>query len=215
MRQQVAWIDATVTENNTLTSGSAAHVGQVFWDQDLINAVEATSPYNTNTISITENADDRVIGNEVSDTDSDPFFSYVYLGDSLEDGLFGWITIGINTSATYSPNYSFEYTEAGGVALAEQVGSDNVNGGSPMSGGGMSGGQPGQTGSVGNGTANATATTTSTESTTATGTTSSTASSTATSSTSTSDGKITTSVTPRSIFIAVSGVVVGALMFQL
>lgn len=204
-----------MSDNNTLTSGHAAHIGQVFWDQDIINAVEATSPYNTNTISITDNADDRVVGNEVTDTDSDPFFSYVYLGDSLEDGLFGWITIGINTSATYSPNYSFEYTEDGGVALEQQVGTDNVNGGSPMTGGGMGGGPPGQTGAAGNATAGVTATTTTASSSTTTGTTSSTASSTASSSSSTSAISSVSSVSGISLFVAASSLVVGALMFSL
>lgn len=143
---QVAWVNATLLSNNTLTSGYAAHIGQLFWDQDLINAVEATYPYNTNTIDITENADDRVVANEVTDTTSDPFFNYVYLGDSLDDGLFGWVTIGINLSATYSPNYSFEYTDDGGVALGETVGSDNVNGGGDGSMGDAPGGMNGTAG---------------------------------------------------------------------
>ena len=129
-----------------MTSGYAAHIGQLFWDQDLINAVESTYPYNTNTIDITENADDRVVGDEVADTESDPFFNYVYLGNSLEDGLFGWVTIGVNLSATYSPNYSFEYTDDGGVALGETVGSDNVNGDGGSMGGGAAGGPNGTAG---------------------------------------------------------------------
>ncbi|KAH8653449.1 Intradiol ring-cleavage dioxygenase [Xylariales sp. PMI_506] len=190
----VAWLDATVLPNNTLTSGYAAHIGQVFWDQDLIYDVEATSPYNENTITITENADDRVIGGEVSDTDSDPFFSYVYLGDSLADGLFGWLTVGINTSATYAPNYSFEYTEDGGVALSEQVGTDNIDGGGgPMTG--SPGGFP-------NGTAAATAaTTTATTTTTTTGEASSgsTASS-ASSASATASSNASPVLSPRGVF---------------
>ncbi|KAK3936345.1 extracellular dioxygenase [Diplogelasinospora grovesii] len=163
---KVAWLNAEILPNNTLTSGTAAHIGQVFWDQDLIDAVEATYPYNTNTVALTKNAEDRVVADETSGS-SDPFFNYVYLGSDLSDGIFGWITIGINTSAAYSPNYSFEYTKEGGVALAETVGSDNVDGGAP--GGAMNGTAP----TFGNGTAAASGAAAGTGSTTSTGATSS------------------------------------------
>ncbi|KAH8891719.1 aromatic compound dioxygenase, partial [Thozetella sp. PMI_491] len=113
----VAWLNATVLPNNTLVAGVASHIGQIFWDQDLVYQVEATAPYNTNTIDLTLNADDHVVSDETENSDSDPFLNYVLLGDSVEDGLFGWVTIGINTSATYTPTYSFEYTGDGGVAV--------------------------------------------------------------------------------------------------
>jgi hypothetical protein len=101
----------------------------LFYDQDLIYEVEATSPYNTNTIAITTNAEDRVFGEqETAGTTSDPVFEYVLLGDSLSDGLFGWITIAVNVSATYDPTYSFAYTASGGVA--ESGGSSGGTGGS-------------------------------------------------------------------------------------
>ena len=112
----VAHLNATVLTNNTLTGGTVAHVGQAFWDQDLIYAVEATYPYNTNDITITTNADDRVFATETASTTSDPVFDFVYLGDSVEDGIFGWITIAVNTSASYDPKYSFTLTSSGGEA---------------------------------------------------------------------------------------------------
>ncbi|KAF2469244.1 aromatic compound dioxygenase [Lindgomyces ingoldianus] len=122
----VAHLNATVLPNNTLTGGTAAHVGQIFWDQDLINAVEATAPYNTNNVTLTTNADDHVFLAETEDSDSDPVLEYVYLGNDLSDGLFGWITIAVNVSATYDPSYSFVYTASGGVA--QSGGSDSGNG---------------------------------------------------------------------------------------
>ncbi|KAK4495909.1 hypothetical protein PRZ48_013177 [Zasmidium cellare] len=103
--------NATVLPNNTLTGGSFAHVGQLFWDQEIISKVEATYPYNTN-----NNAIDHVFTAETTNTTSDPVFNYAYLGDELADGLFGWITVVVNTSATYDPGYSFVLTEDGGVA---------------------------------------------------------------------------------------------------
>ncbi|KAF2678779.1 aromatic compound dioxygenase, partial [Lentithecium fluviatile CBS 122367] len=112
----VAHLNATVLPNNTLTGGTVGHVGQLFWDQDIIDAVEATYPYNTNNITQTPNADDRVFATESATDGSDPVFEYVYLGSDLSEGLFGWVTIAVNTSATYDPTYSFVYTANGGVA---------------------------------------------------------------------------------------------------
>ncbi|OKL57087.1 hypothetical protein UA08_07576 [Talaromyces atroroseus] len=107
--------DITVLANGTITGGSVAHIGQLFYDQDLITEVESTYPYSTNTITITENADDRVFLAETENTTSDPVINYVLLGDSVEDGLFGWVTIAIDTSASYDPKYSFVLTSSGGV----------------------------------------------------------------------------------------------------
>lgn len=124
----VAHLNATVLPNNTLTGGTVGHVGQLFWDQDLVDQVEATYPYNTNNITQTTNAEDRVFADETLTT-SDPVLEYVMLGDSLSDGLFGWVTIAVNVSATYDPNYSFVYTASGGVAESGG-GDDSVDGGS-------------------------------------------------------------------------------------
>ncbi|KAF2137393.1 uncharacterized protein K452DRAFT_321813 [Aplosporella prunicola CBS 121167] len=129
----VVFTNATVLPNNTLTGGNAAHIGQIFWDQDLIYEIEATAPYNTNDVDITTNAEDHVVIAETENSDSDPFLEYVYLGDSLEEGLFAWITVAVNTSASYETSYSFEYTEDGGVAV------DNGNSFSPGDGAAPSG----------------------------------------------------------------------------
>ena len=52
-------------------------------------------PYVTNTIEKTLNVNDGVFITESENTTLQPVFEYVYLGDNLDDGLFGWITIGI------------------------------------------------------------------------------------------------------------------------
>ncbi|KIW03340.1 uncharacterized protein PV09_05550 [Verruconis gallopava] len=146
----VAHLNAEVLPNNTLTGGTVPHVGQLFWDQDLIYAVEATYPYNQNNITITTNAEDRVFSTETADTTSDPVFEYVYIGNSLSDGLFGWVTIAVNVSATYDPNYSYVWTANGSVA--ESGGTVTVDGGDGGNGtipsGGISGAFPGGTASV-------------------------------------------------------------------
>uniref|UniRef100_A0A060TC21 ARAD1B19448p n=1 Tax=Blastobotrys adeninivorans TaxID=409370 RepID=A0A060TC21_BLAAD len=120
----VAHVGAQVLPNNTLSGGNVAHIGQLFFDQDLISAVEATYPYSENTIDITENADDHVVQDETLDTASDPFFEYALLGDSVEDGIFAWITLGVNVSASYDTSYASLLTSSGGVSN-----SDNSMGG--------------------------------------------------------------------------------------
>ncbi|KAL2839103.1 Intradiol ring-cleavage dioxygenase [Aspergillus pseudoustus] len=118
----VAHVGATTLPNNTITGGHVAHIGQLFFDQDLITEVEATYPYSTSDVEITLNADDRVVLVETEDTASDPFFEYALLGDSLADGLFAWITLGVNVSATYDTSYAALLTADGGVSNSESSG---------------------------------------------------------------------------------------------
>ncbi|KAL4756682.1 intradiol ring-cleavage dioxygenase [Aspergillus foveolatus] len=139
----LAHLDATLLENNTLTGGSVPHIGQLFFDQDLITAVEASSPYSSNTIEITANAEDRVFSTETSGTTSDPVLNYVYLGDSLEGGLLAWVTIAIDLTAEYTPTYSFVWTENGSEAVSgSNSGTGNGDGGS-SGGSGRPGGASG------------------------------------------------------------------------
>ncbi|KAI1332464.1 Intradiol ring-cleavage dioxygenase [Xylariaceae sp. FL0255] len=123
---------ATELANGTLSGGTVSHIGQFFWDQSLIDEVEATYPYNTNTNPITTNAEDRVFGQqETTNTTSDPVFDYVFLGDDVTDGLFTWIVVGINTTASYTPTYSFELTSSGGEAVDGGGGAPGGTGGGP------------------------------------------------------------------------------------
>ncbi|RYP27656.1 hypothetical protein DL767_007586 [Monosporascus sp. MG133] len=95
--------DATRLRNNTYTydSGSQTHIGQLYFDQDLINAVARTRPYNTNRYELTPNAEDVLIASAAS-TAADPFLDYVRLGEDLADGLLLWTTVGVNRTADYS-----------------------------------------------------------------------------------------------------------------
>lgn len=85
--------DTIVRTNATLLGSNhtagASHVGQLFFDQDLLTEVEAVAPYNTNTQDLTLNADDSVLATESADTD--PFVEYVLLGDSVSDGVLAWM----------------------------------------------------------------------------------------------------------------------------
>lgn len=105
--------DGTVFDNGTFVSDTVRHVGQVFFDQDLITAVEATETYNTNTQELTTNSEDSIMSEEA--TDIDPVLEYVLLGDSVEDGLMLWGAIGIDTTAAYTVSAAATLTEDGGV----------------------------------------------------------------------------------------------------
>ncbi|RKK57438.1 hypothetical protein BFJ69_g17479 [Fusarium oxysporum] len=118
----VAHVNATLLLNQTLSGGRVSHIGQLFFDQDLITQVEATYPYNTSDVDITLNSEDRVFGLETEDSDSDPVFKYVFLGDSIEDGIFSWLTIGVNATATYSTSYAAYLTKDGGVSNSNSEG---------------------------------------------------------------------------------------------
>lgn len=125
--------DATVNANDTLSGGSVTHVGQMFFDQDLISLVEAVEPYASNTQDITANTDDTILAEEAGTVD--PFIEYILLGDDISEGVFGWLAFGMDTTNSFNITPAAYLTENGGVA--------NEN-----SGGGMGGGPP-----SGNGTA--------------------------------------------------------------
>ncbi|KIW04501.1 hypothetical protein, variant [Verruconis gallopava] len=133
-------IGATVGANNTLSSqGSIAHVGQIFFDQDLISQVEAVEPYASNTQELTLNADDMIASQAAEDVD--PFAEYVLLGSDISDGILAWTTIGVNVTANYSVSAAATIYADGGVA------NENAMGGGPDAPG-ASGGPPNGTASV-------------------------------------------------------------------
>ncbi|KAF8857728.1 GPI anchored dioxygenase-like protein [Acephala macrosclerotiorum] len=146
--------NVTVLENGTISGGGVSHIGQLFWNEELRSAVEATYPYNTNTQAVTTNAEDTwsIVQAE---NDYDPFPEFVYLGDDITDGLLAWIQIGINVTADQSDSSYYSvaaYYEADG-------GHQNTDSSTSFSAGG-SGGAP--NGTDFNGTATASSTSSST-----------------------------------------------------
>ncbi|KAF2644923.1 aromatic compound dioxygenase [Massarina eburnea CBS 473.64] len=132
----VGHMNATLLSNGTLSGGNVPHIGQLFYDQDIITEVESTYPYNTSTVDITLNSADRVFGLESEDDNSDPIFNYVYLDDTkgAAGGLFSWITIGVDPTASYDASYAALLTADGGVS--------NSNSGSAGAGAAPSGAAP-------------------------------------------------------------------------
>lgn len=141
--------NATEYSNHTLGNQVyASHVGQSFFDQDLISAVEALEPYKSNTQDITTNADDSILSEEADTVD--PLMAYTLLGETIGDGLLAWLSFGINTSyvGEVTPA-TFQY-ESGGVENPDS--GMGGPGGGP--GGGPDGGPP--SGTDGNGGPSAT-----------------------------------------------------------
>ncbi|KAJ5980550.1 hypothetical protein N7481_007848 [Penicillium waksmanii] len=128
--------ETTLLKNGTISglySSTSSHVGQAFFDQDLIAKVEKTSPYSTNTQDLTTNSEDSILSDE-ADT-IDPFMEYILLGDSVSDGIFAWISVGVDSTVDSSVSPAAYYTEEGGV--------ENENSGMGMGGGGGGGAPPG------------------------------------------------------------------------
>ncbi|KAK0454246.1 Intradiol ring-cleavage dioxygenase, partial [Desarmillaria tabescens] len=128
--------DGMVYGNGTFKSDGQQHVGQVFFDQDLINAVEATSPYSMNAIAITNYEDDCLFVAGVvpnSGTGVDPILEYVYLGDDLSGGLLLWGTVGVDLSAGYESSPGSYLTEMGVIKNTNQNAAVVFNGAPPIS----------------------------------------------------------------------------------
>jgi hypothetical protein len=130
--------NVTVNSNDTTAGGAVTHIGQLFWPEDLVSAVEATSPYNENTQPYTSNDEDMWSIVQAED-DFDPFPQFVYLGDSITDGLMAWIQIGINATADHSDDdyYSVAatYQAGGGVANSDSGFQGGGNGSMPSGSG--------------------------------------------------------------------------------
>ena len=56
--------DGTLNDNSTYSGSTVTHVGQVFFDQDLITEVEKTEPYASNTQALTTNEEDGILEQE-------------------------------------------------------------------------------------------------------------------------------------------------------
>lgn len=108
--------NATVFANGTLGNNNiySSHIGQAFFDQDLITAVEARSPYNTNTASITDNVDDDLFVEETDSEGIEPVHEYIYIGDDVSEGVFAWLAFGINVTESEAITAAAWYYENGG-----------------------------------------------------------------------------------------------------
>jgi protocatechuate 3,4-dioxygenase beta subunit len=143
--------DGTVLANNTYSGGKAASVGQLFFDQDLLTEVEATSAYNVNKQPVTLNSADSIFAEETA-SGFDPVMEYALLGDSVEDGVFAWISVGVDMTISKTVSGAATLTADGGVMNSSNGvsggggggnGPSGSMGGAPPSGSGFGGGSMG------------------------------------------------------------------------
>lgn len=98
---------------------TASHVGQMYFDQDLISEVEAVQPYAENEQELTLNKDDSVLISEAET--SDPLMEYVYLGEDhdVSSGLLAWLAFGVDRTVVRDVTAASFYYEEGGVENPE------------------------------------------------------------------------------------------------
>lgn len=88
-------------KDSSYSDAGVQHLGQLFFDEDLINSIYQLAPYKAHlsTLNRTTNAEDSLY----SSANGDGYSAVVdvsKLGESLADGLVGYITIGVNRTAT-------------------------------------------------------------------------------------------------------------------
>lgn len=109
--------NGTIVDPRNNFTTQASHVGQIFFDQDLIKQVEATAPYNTNTQELLINEQDGILYQEA--VGSDPLVNYVLLGDDITDGVLAWISLGIDPTSDVAIEAVGTYTKDGGETNEE------------------------------------------------------------------------------------------------
>jgi hypothetical protein len=85
----------------------------MYFDQSLQAEVEAYEPYRSNPQPLTSNTEDGLLAFEAGTTD--PMMEYVLLGRDVEDGILGWISIGIDPTETRPVSAKEKYYKAGGA----------------------------------------------------------------------------------------------------
>lgn len=111
----IAHQEGQVLPNNTFESGQASHVGQIYFDQDLLTDVEEQSPYTENEQPLTLNEDDSILQGQLSSSDADPFVDYSLIGEDISEGVYAWITLAIDPGASFDTPAVSHWTDHGGV----------------------------------------------------------------------------------------------------
>lgn len=118
--------DTTTYPNGTLFSEKAMYAGQIYFDQELLHAVEQTRPYKANAQPVTLNKDDLTFNIEEI-TGTNPIMEYVLLGDDVADGVLGWMTLGVNTSSVREVYHAAAMYESGPVQVETATNSSGAD----------------------------------------------------------------------------------------
>lgn len=95
-------VQTNVTNDDTSYSDAATkHVGQLFFPEELINSVYQLAPYHAHfsTLNRTLNSEDSVYS-VANYNGYSAMISTELIGETLAEGLIGYITIGVNKSAS-------------------------------------------------------------------------------------------------------------------
>ncbi|PGH26523.1 hypothetical protein AJ80_01837 [Polytolypa hystricis UAMH7299] len=107
---------ATELPNNTITGGTISHVGQFYFEDGILGAVEQVNPYATNTQERTPNSADFLLmmGSQGGDN---PFVTVRQIGSNVADGYYGTIDVGVNPQAVQTPQAVNRWTANGGIPI--------------------------------------------------------------------------------------------------
>ncbi|KAF3008357.1 hypothetical protein E8E14_009782 [Neopestalotiopsis sp. 37M] len=94
-------VQTNITNGTGFSESAIQHIGQLFFEEDLLNQVYQLEPYSAHleTLNRTTNAEDSLYSSASGDGYS-AVISVSQIGETLADGLVGYITIGVNTSAS-------------------------------------------------------------------------------------------------------------------
>jgi hypothetical protein len=113
-------INATIHANKTISGGTVPHIGQLYFDQDLLDAVTQKPHYATNPFPRMKNAQDFLMI-QGSGGNADPIVEYALLGKDVSDGIFAWINIGVNPDAKKRIRATTACTAAGCKSSVAEV----------------------------------------------------------------------------------------------
>lgn len=93
-------VSSNSSADYSYSKASVQHVGQLFFNETFINTVYQQSPYidHLSTLNRTTNDEDPLFTSANGDGYSS-VISVEYLGDSITDGMVGYITVGVNKTA--------------------------------------------------------------------------------------------------------------------
>ncbi|KAF4624074.1 hypothetical protein G7Y89_g14099 [Cudoniella acicularis] len=93
-------VQTNVTTSISYNSAFVQHVGQLFFNESLLNPIYSLSPYSAHpsTLNRTTNSEDPLYTSANVDGYSS-VISISYLGEEIAEGLVRYITVGVNSSA--------------------------------------------------------------------------------------------------------------------
>ncbi|KIY69031.1 aromatic compound dioxygenase [Cylindrobasidium torrendii FP15055 ss-10] len=109
----VAHLGAEVAENGTIIGGSQVHVGQLFFDEELTKTVHESEHYVAHSQANRPTVDHDQVYPQSNTTAWSPIVEVVTLGETLSEGLLGYITIAVSSSGNITTSDPGLHTSGG------------------------------------------------------------------------------------------------------